>query len=1534
MGPPPPARAQRGAAAAAATMGQEPRTLPPSPNWYCARCSDAAPGGLFGFAARASVFLVRVGPGAGASPGTPQFRVVGELVGHTERVSGFTFSHHPDQHNLCASSSDDGTVKIWDVDTRAVVTEHTLHQHTISALHWSPRVRDLVVSGDEKGVVCCYWLHRSDSQHLFIEPRAIFCLTCSPHHDHLVGLGYKDGVVLVIDISKKGEVLHRFRGHDDEIHSVAWCPLPGEACLPLSQEEDAEAGLPNGNEAVQTSAAKGCYVATGSRDQTIRIWSCSRGRAVTVLKLPFLKRRGGVDPTVKERLWLTLHWPKDQPTQLVSSCFGGELLLWDLAQPWRRKFTLFSAAAEAQHHSRIVFNLCPLHTDDGQRLLLSTSMDRDVKCWDMATLECCWTLPCLGGFAYSLAFSPVDTGCLAIGVGDGMIRVWNTLSIKNNYDVKSFWQGVKSKVTALSWHPSKEGCLAFGTDDGKVGLYDTYSSRPPQVSSTYHKKTVYTLAWGPPLPPVSLGDGDRPSLTLYSCGGEGVVLQHNPWKLSGEAHDINRLIRDTNSIRHKLPARTEISWRADGRMVALGNEDGSIEVFGPPGLKLLCTIQQHHKLINSLSWHHAHGGRPELGTLLASGSNNAVIYVHSLQAVLERDAESPVTLTEPYRTLSGHTGKITRVAWSPHHDGRLVSVSYDGTAQVWDVLQEEPLCNFRGHRGRLLSVAWSPLDPDCVYSGADDFCVQRWLTSMQEHSRPPQGKKSLELEKKRLTQPAPKSRKKKQPAALAPRAASEEEGVVPAPLENGVAEAETPEPGPPCTAAGTASREPAACPPAPVGPDQVGVTVTSRVASQRKDPPREKPEASMKKRKARSMLPLSTSLDHRPKEELHQDCLLLATARHAPELCEDTRAALEDRFHLGLFTDRPALHRMMETEGKGHLENGHPELFHQLMLWKGDLRGALQGAAERGELTDQLVAMAPVAGYHVWLWAVEAYAQQLCFQDQHVKAASHLLSIHKVYEAVELLKSHQLYREAITVAKARLRPDDPALKDLYLSWGGVLERDGHYAVAAKCYLGAGSPYDAAKVLAKKGDAASLRTAAELASISGERQLVASLALRCAQELLLARNWVEAQAALALHESLKGQRLVFCLLELLSTHLDAARHPEGGGSCSHNPWATHAEGPFTERVTAVWRASFGVDTPEQCQEASQQLESIKYPPATSNTPCKQLLLHVCHDLALALLAQLAAAWETAVEALLRAVVRCHDSGNFYLAQEVCAAVLPDGCDHLRALLGHRQAPATPALRSLEAFVTYGHLYEFWWTLSSARVPAVAGQAAPVEQNQDQEAPSPGPGGPHTGTEARPLAQDFGQELEPQGPPSEPGPEPQGPPSEPGPEPQGPPSEPGPEPQGPPQEQESRAALEKSRLLGTCPGLLSEAHAQLQEAQRTVADVQETLADLIRRHQKSQLCPEQNGELPPGKEEEQPVSLPELTRRLTEAKARIAAFPESVKVWPFPDVLECCLVLLHVCAQSPACLAQETQQQARKLLLKYGSCRAYRRHRQPC
>lgn len=56
------------------------------------------------------------------------------------------------------------------------------------------------------------------------------------------------------------------------------------------------------------------------------------------------------------------------------------------------------------------------------------------------------------------------------------------------------------------------------------------------------------------------------------------------------------------------------------------------------------------------------------------------------------------------------------------------------------------------------------------------------------------------------------------------------------------------------------------------------------------------------------------------------------------------------------------------------------------------------------------VALSFAVGYQAWVWTVEAFAKQLCFQEQSVKAASHLLSIHKVYEAIELLKVNNFYR--------------------------------------------------------------------------------------------------------------------------------------------------------------------------------------------------------------------------------------------------------------------------------------------------------------------------------------------------------------------------------------------------------------------------------------------------------------------------------------------------------------------------------------------
>nr|XP_055035925.1 gem-associated protein 5 [Misgurnus anguillicaudatus] len=1431
------------------------RLLPASPNWYCSRCSDVNVNGVLGFGAKNTIYLVKV---TATSP-----TVIGELTGHTERVSGFAFCHYNGQENICASTSDDKTVKIWDADQRVLVTEHNVHQNTITAVHWSPVQKHLVVTGDEKGIVVCYRYSSNDTQSFFPEPRTIFCLSCSPHEENYIAVGYKDGMIVVIDISKKGDVICRLRGHDDEIHALAWCPRPREEPLYGRSEENAD-----GNNGLTEGADVGCYLASGSRDQTVRIWSTARGKGVTTLKLPFLKRRGaGVDPGVKERLWLTVHWPKGRPSQIVSSCFGGEIVMWDLMKSGKQKWCLLGSSADGQNHGRIVFNMTSCRLGE-KELLLSTSMDREIKCWDLATLECCWTLPTLGGFVYCLSFSPVGTGCLAVGVGDSMIRVWNTLSIQNHYEIRTFWQGIKSKVTALAWHPLKEGSLAFGTDDGKVGIYEVYSNKPPQISSTYHRRTVYSLSWGPLVPPLSFGGSeDKPSYSLYSCGGEGVIFQHDPWKLSGEASNIDKLICDTNNIKHKMSPHTDLSWKPDGSVLATGNEDGSIDVFRAPTLKLLCSIQQHRKIINALRWHHEHSSQAELQYMLASGSSNATVYVHDLRSAIETPSESSVLVTEPFRTLSGHTNKITGLAWSPHHDGRLVTACYDGTAQVWDVLKEEPVCNYRGHSGRLLCVQWSSVHPDLIWTGADDFTLHEWAVSKQEHLTPPKSKKRVEMEKKKGPQKKAK-KKKKTPGKGGMKAElpSEEEhkraagsGAEDQQSDNEEEEEERESTDAPSVTGWSGERG-------------VDVSTAERVQNGEKfihavkrevkeERRREKSDVSLKKRKPRSILPLSTTMDHRPKEELQQDCLTLATVKHshgqAQGMCVPGSG---DHIQLGLFADRDALYRMFQEEEESHVETGHYESVVYLRLFKGDLIGALNLATEKGELNDHLLSLAPMAGYQVWVRTVEAYVKQLCLHEQFLKAASHLISIHKIYEAIGLLKSHQLYREAIALAKARLQPEDPVQRDLYMSWAAVLEKDGHYATAAKCYLSADSSFDAAKVIARKGDVTSLRTAANLARLSGESELAHSLSLRCAKDLMLSQDWLTTQEVLRNQDSLVVHRLLFCVNELLTQRLTDTGVVTWTVSSSHD-WAKCQDVSFICSVHRVWEKEFSVTADDlvKVKTLHQQLRDIENPPVTANVPMKQLLSHISLDVALCALSHLLCDWSSVLEELLRALTEGFNVGHFTLLAEMSQLLLPQGLDSVafyKNKLDPSDEKSLAISQNMEAFVCYQLLYKKWWSCNT-NASTLNNSQHLTEKKQSED----GNCNEEIQSDHR-LSEDF------------------------------------------------------------CKVFLSEPHASLQYTQRATAEIQRKVSNLIQQHNPSKDTEtESSAHQPGGSKRDESETFASLTARIVEHSKELAAIPEIIKKYPFPDVMECCIVFLYM-DRHFALVPQHICTEATKLLQKYG------------
>ena len=82
--------------------------------------------------------------------------------------------------------------------------------------------------------------------------------------------------------------------------------------------------------------------------------------------------------------------------------------------------------------------------------------------------------------------------------------------------------------------------------------------------------------------------------------------------------------------------------------------------------------------------------------------------------------------------LSGHTDKVTCVAFSPQSDQILASCSYDKTIKVWS-LDKEPRClaTLSAHGDAIYTLAFSP-NGEILASGSNDNTIKLWSLNTEE----------------------------------------------------------------------------------------------------------------------------------------------------------------------------------------------------------------------------------------------------------------------------------------------------------------------------------------------------------------------------------------------------------------------------------------------------------------------------------------------------------------------------------------------------------------------------------------------------------------------------------------------------------------------------------------------------------------------------------------------------------------------------------------------------------------------------------
>jgi periodic tryptophan protein 2 len=253
---------------------------------------------------------------------------------------------------------------------------------------------------------------------------------------------------------------------------------------------------------------------------------------------------------------------------------------------------------------------------------------------------------------------------------------------------RNYFHKVSTSVVCTAFHPSTS-LLVVGFASGVFGLYTLpdFSSLHTLSISSEKITSVCTSADGAWL---AFGCAGMGQLLVWEWASESYIL-----KQQGHFHDMNTL-----------------AYSPDGQLVATGGDDGKLKLWNVSSGFCIATLSEHSAPITAIEF--AKKGkvlfsasmdgtvrawdlvryrnfrtltspRPvQFGCLAIEGSGEIVcagsggggdtfdIYMWSVQSGKLLD------------TLSGHSGPVSSLAFSPTGSGTLASTSWDKTVKIWE----------------------------------------------------------------------------------------------------------------------------------------------------------------------------------------------------------------------------------------------------------------------------------------------------------------------------------------------------------------------------------------------------------------------------------------------------------------------------------------------------------------------------------------------------------------------------------------------------------------------------------------------------------------------------------------------------------------------------------------------------------------------------------------------------------------------------------------------------------------------------------